>query len=257
MNVKDHWIIYYTIVRKEISRVLRIWPQTLLPSAITMVLYFLVFGQVIGSRIGPMDGLSYISFIAPGLIIMAVLTNSYANVVGSFFGSRFNHSIQELLVSPASTHLIILGYISGGIARGFTVGIIVSIVAMLFGAFHITYLGLYIVSFLMCSATFSLGGLLNGIFSRTFDDTSLFPTFILTPLIYLGGVFYSISALPKFWQNIVLLNPIFYIVDLFRYTSLGVSNFNPLISFAAVLSFCILLYVINYLLLARGYRLKS
>ncbi len=257
MSIKDYWIIYYTIFRKEIVRVLRIWPQTLMPSAITMVLYFLVFGQIVGSRIGMMDNLPYINFIAPGLVIMAVLTNSYSNVVGSFYGSRFNHSIQELLISPATTHIIILGYISGGIARGFIVGIIVSVVAFLFGAFKIEYFFLYIISFLLCSATFALGGLLNGIFSRNFDDTSIFPTFILTPLIYLGGVFYSIGILSDFWRQVALLNPIFYIVDLFRFTSIGISNFSPFISFSAVLFFCALLYLINYILLSKGFRLKA
>lgn len=257
MNLQGYLIIYYTLLRKEVVRILRIWPQSLLPSAITMVLYFLVFGQIVGSRIGQMDQVPYIQYIAPGLIIMAVLTNSYNNVVSSFFGARFNYSIQELLVSPATTHLIILGYISGGMARGISVGIIVSFVAAGFGAFEVVHPITYILSFLLCSAVFALGGLLNGIFSRNFDDTTLFPTFILTPLIYLGGVFYSISMLSGFWHDVALLNPIFYIVDLFRYTALGTSTFNPYISFLAVLSFCILLYSINYQLLSRGIRLKS
>ena len=257
MTAKELWIIYYTMLRKEVVRILRIWPQTLLPSAITMVLYFLVFGRIVGDRIGMMDGIPYINFIAPGLIIMAVITNAYNNVVSSFFGARFNHHIQELLVSPVPTHIMILGYISGGICRGFSVGVLVSVVAWLFGAFYVAHFGMFIVTFLLCSMIFALGGLLNGIFSQSFDDTTIFPTFVLTPLIYLGGVFYNISVLSPFWQGVAKLNPIFYIVDLFRYTALGDSAFNPLVSFGAVVLFCILLYSLNYILLKKGVRLKA
>ena len=257
MTMTEYFIMYYTILRKEFVRVVRIWPQSLLPSAITMALYFLIFGKIIGSRVGMMDGFDYISFITPGLIIMAVINNAYANVVGSFYGSRFNQSIQELLVSPVSNHTIILGYISGGIARGFVIGIIVSFVAVLFGAFHVHSILLLAASFIFCGGLFALGGLLNGIFSQSFDDTMIFPTFILTPLIYLGGTFYSLSLLPEPWRTVAYFNPIFYMVDLFRFACLGISTVSPWLSFGAVILFCVILYSIILYCLNRGIRLKS
>jgi ABC-2 type transport system permease protein len=257
MTMTEYCIMYHTILRKEFVRVIRIWPQSLLPSAITMVLYFLIFGKIIGSKVGMMGGFDYINFITPGLIIMAVINNAYANVVGSFYGSRFNQSIQELLVSPVSNHVIILGYISGGIARGFVIGIIVSFVAVLFGAFHVHSILLLAGSFIFCGGLFALGGLLNGIFSQSFDDTMIFPTFILTPLIYLGGTFYSLSLLPEPWRAVAYFNPIFYMVDLFRFACLGISTVSPWLSFGAVVLFCAILYSIVLYCLNRGIRLKS
>ncbi|GGG04364.1 MULTISPECIES: ABC transporter permease [Cysteiniphilum] len=259
MTFKEYWIIYYTILRKEVVRVLRIWPQTLLPSAITISLYFLIFGKVVGARVGTMDGFGYMHFITPGLVIMAVINNSYANVVGSFYGARFNHSIQELLVSPATNHLIILGYVSGGVARGFFVGVMVTIVAGLFGGISIGFSGLLLIllSFILCGTLFSLGGLLNGIFSQSFDDTTIFPTFVLTPLIYLGGVFYGLSALPPFWQHIAQYNPLFYIVDFVRYAFIGYSSVNPVVALVAIVLLIAILYSLAWYLLSRGIRLKS
>ncbi|WP_119344656.1 ABC transporter permease [Facilibium subflavum] len=259
MTIKEYWIIYYTLLRKEIVRVLRIWPQTLLPSAITITLYFLIFGKVIGARVGDMDGFEYMHFITPGLIIMAVINNAYANVVGSFYGARFNHSIEELLVSPATNHLIILGYISGGIGRGVFVGVLVSIVAFFFGGFsiHTHSFGLIVLAYILCGALFSLGGLLNGIFSQKFDDTTIFPTFVLTPLIYLGGVFYSLSALPPFWQHVAQFNPLFYIVDFVRFAFLGYSSVDPAIAFVTIVLFIGILYTLAWYLLSKGIRLKA
>ncbi|WP_116964175.1 ABC transporter permease [Fastidiosibacter lacustris] len=259
MTIKEYWTIYYTLLRKEVVRIFRIWPQTILPSAITMSLYFLIFGKVVGARVGMMDGFDYMQFITPGLVIMAVINNAYANVVGSFYGARFSHSIEELLVSPANNHLIILGYISGGIVRGVIVGVLVSIVAALFGgiSLHFHNLLLIMLAFLLCGALFSLGGLLNGIFSQSFDDTTIFPTFVLTPLIYLGGVFYGLSVLPPFWQHIVQYNPLFYIVDFVRFAFIGYSSMNPTIAFVAIIIFIVVLYSLAWYLLSRGIRLKS
>lgn len=259
MTLREYWVIYYTILRKEIVRILRIWPQTLLPSVITISLYFLIFGKVVGSHIGTMDGFDYMRFITPGLVIMAVINNAYANVVSSFYGARFSRAIEEILVSPATNHLIILGYISGGIVRGIAVGILVSIVAVLFDgvSLHLNALLLIILSFILCGALFSLGGLLNGIFSQKFDDTTIFPTFVLTPLIYLGGVFYSLNSLPPFWQHIAKYNPLFYIVDFVRFAFIGHSSINPTIAFVTIVAFIIVLYGLAWYLLSRGIRLKS
>ncbi|WP_119328865.1 ABC transporter permease [Cysteiniphilum halobium] len=259
MTFKEYWIIYYTILRKEVVRVLRMWPQTLLPSAITVNLYFLIFGKVVGSRVGMMDGFNYMQFITPGLVIMSVINNSYANVVGSFYGARFNHSIHELLVSPATNHLIILGYISGGVARGCCVGIMVTIIVGIFGGISINFNAalLILLAFFLCGTLFSLGGLLNGIFSQSFDDTTIFPTFVLTPLIYLGGVFYGLNALPPFWRDIAQYNPLFYIVDFVRYAFIGYSYINPMVALVAIVLLIGILYSLAWYLLSRGIRLKS
>lgn len=258
MPIKEHWVIYKTLLYKEIIRVLRIWPQTLLPSVITIALYFLIFGKVVGAKVGNMDGYDYMHFITPGLIIMAVINNAYINVVSSFFGVRFSRAIEELLVSPAPNYLIILGYISGGIFRGVLVGTLVIIVAFFFGGFsvHIHSILLIIIAFFCCGALFALGGLLNGIFSQKFDDTTIFPTFVLTPLIYLGGIFYSLSALPPIWQSIAQCNPLFYIVDFVRFAFLGVYVVDPYIAFFAIITFIIILYGFVWYLLYRGIRLK-
>lgn len=259
MTFKELAIMYYTILRREMVRVLRIWPQTLLPSVITLSLYFLIFGKVVGGKIGLIDGVSYMQFITPGLIIMAVITNAYGNVVSSFFGARFSRAIEELLVSPANNHIVIIGYVSGGILRGFTVGILVSIVAYFFGGFTPTIhnVPLVLLGFIFCAALFSLGGLLNAIFSQKFDDTTIFPTFILTPLIYLGGIFYTLNALPGIWQDIARCNPLFYIVDFVRYGFLGTSSVDPYIAFGAIIGFTFVLYGLVWYLLSRGIRLKA
>jgi ABC-2 type transport system permease protein len=258
MNLRDNWIMYVTIFNRECTRIFRIWAQTLLPSVITIVLYFLIFGKVVGSHIGNMaNGITYMQYITPGLIIMAVIQNSYGNVVSSFFGARFSKAIEELLVSPVNNHTIVLGYISGGIFRGFIVGILVSIAAYFLGGFSTMYnFPLVIFGFLFCGALFSLGGLINAIFSQKFDDTTIFPTFILTPLIYLGGVFYDIGKLPGFWHFISKCNPLFYIVDFVRYGFIGVSSVDPYFAFGAIILFTLILYYIAWYLLSRGVRLK-
>jgi len=259
MTLKEHIIIFYTIFRREAQRIFRIWPQTLLPSVITIALYFLIFGKVVGSRIGEMAyGVSYMQYITPGLIIMAVIQNSYGNVVSSFFGIRFSKAVEEILVSPVNNHTLILGYVFGGIFRSFIVGICVAVVAFLFGGFssNVHSFLLILLGFIFCGALFSLGGLLNAIYSQKFDDTTIFPTFILTPLIYLGGVFYNIDDLGGIWKTISSFNPLLYIVDFARFGFLGHSATNPYFAFSAIILFTALLYYIAWYLLSRGIRLK-
>jgi ABC-2 type transport system permease protein len=253
----EQWIALNTIVRKEIVRFTRIWVQTLLPPVITMGLYFVIFGQLIGSRIGQMDGFSYMEFVVPGLIMMSVITNSYSNVVSSFFGVKFQRSVEELLVSPTPNYIILLGYVLGGVSRGLLVGFIVTLVSFLFTDLTIHSLPITIAIVFMTAIVFSLAGFLNAVFARTFDDISIVPTFILTPLTYLGGVFYSISLLPPFWQSVSQLNPILYMVNAFRYGILGISDINITYAFVGVFVFIILLTAICLQLLARGTRLRS
>ena len=215
-----------TIWVKECTRFLRIWVQTLVPPAITMTLYFVIFGNLIGSRIGQMGGFSYMEFIVPGLIMMAVITNSYANVCSSFYSAKFQRNIEEILVAPVSNWIIIVGFVGGGVARAMIIGVIVTFVSMFFVDIQIFNLPVIIVTLLLTSVLFSTAGLINAIFAKSFDDISIIPTFVLTPLTYLGGVFYSLSLLPEVWQWISKINPIVYMVNGFRYGFLGVSDVN-------------------------------
>ncbi|MBQ1782321.1 MAG: ABC transporter permease [Gammaproteobacteria bacterium] len=223
MNQRQ-WIALKTIWGKEASRFLRIWVQTLVPPVITMALYFVIFGNLIGRQIGDMGGFPYITYIVPGLIMMSVITNSYANVSSSFFSAKFQKSIEEMLVAPVPDWVLVAGFVGGGVARGLLVGIIVTGIALFFTALPIHHLGVLVLTVLLTATLFSLGGLINAIFARTFDDISIVPTFVLTPLTYLGGVFYSISLLPPLWQGVSQLNPILYMVNAFRYGFLGVSD---------------------------------
>lgn len=252
MNFAQLRVALFTLVRKEIRRFMRIWPQTLLPPAITMSLYFVIFGNLVGSRIGEMNGYSYMQFIVPGLIMMAVITNSYSNVSSSFFSVKFQKSIEELLISPVPLHLIILGYVIGGISRGVLVGAIVTLMSLFFTDLSIHNLFVTIYTIIITSLLFSLGGFINAVYAKSFDDISIIPTFVLTPLTYLGGVFYSISALSPFWQTLSLANPIVYMVNAFRYGILGHSDVNVTISLGIISLFCVTLYAIAYYLLARG-----
>lgn len=219
-----YWVALKTIWRKEITRFMRIWIQTLIPPVITMSLYFIIFGNLIGNRIGEMGGVGYMQFIVPGLIMMSVITNSYANVSSSFFGAKFQKSIEELLVAPVPTHVIIAGFVGGGVARGVLVGILVTLVSLFFVPLQIHSWFMIIATLLMTSILFSLAGLLNALFAKSFDDISIIPTFVLTPLTYLGGVFYSLTLLPAFWQAVSKLNPIVYMISGFRYGFLGISD---------------------------------
>jgi len=242
---------------KEINRFLRIWVQTLVPPAITMTLYFVIFGNLIGERIGQMNGFSYMAFIVPGLIMMSVITNSYSNVASSFFSAKFQRNIEELLVAPVPNYLIIWGYVGGGVARGLMVGFIVTLVSLFFVDLHVYNIAILIASVLCTSVLFSIGGLLNAIFAKTFDDISIIPTFVLTPLTYLGGVFYSISLLPDFWQGVSHFNPIFYMINAFRYGFLGVSDVPVLWSFTVIGAFIVVGYSMVAILLKKGAGIRS
>lgn len=252
-----YWVAFKTILRKETIRFLRIWIQTLLPPAITMTLYFLIFGHLVGSQIGGLDGFSYMQYIAPGLIMMSVITNSYMNVVGSFFGVRFQKSVEELLVAPIPNYLFLLGFVAGGVMRGLVVGIIVAAIALFFTHMNIhSYLIVFNVV-LLTAILFSLAGFTNALFAKKFDDISIVPTFILTPLTYLGGVFYSLKALPPIWQTISLFNPILYIVNAFRYGILGVSDV-PLTGALIILTVCCIgLFSTNIYLLNKGIGIRA
>jgi ABC-2 type transport system permease protein len=257
MNAQQIWIAFTTIVVKEVRRFTRIWAQTMLPPAITMALYFVIFGNLIGSRIGEMGGYDYMSFIVPGLIMMSVITNSYANVVSSFFSMKFQRSIEELLVSPVPNWVVLSGYVAGGMARGVGVGLIVTLLSLFFTDLVIHNIWITASMVLLTSIVFSLGGFINAIFATKFDDISIVPTFVLTPLTYLGGVFYSISLLPEFWQTVSQANPILYMVNAFRYGILGVSDIDIRFAFVMVLFFIVVLFSICLYLLSKGKGIRS
>jgi ABC-2 type transport system permease protein len=257
VRTRQHLIALATISAKETHRYLRIWMQTLLPPAITMTLYFIIFGSLIGGRIGPMDGYAYIDFIAPGIIMMAVITNSYANVVSSFFGAKFQRHIEELLVSPTPNLVILLGYIAGGVGRGLLVGLAVTLISLAFTNLSIHNVFVTGSVVFLTAMLFSLGGFINAIFARKFDDISIVPTFVLTPLTYLGGVFYSISLLPPFWQQVSQLNPVLYMVNAFRYGILGTSDIDIVRAYVIIILFIIGLAALSLLLLHRGTGLRQ
>jgi ABC-2 type transport system permease protein len=243
---------FLTIVIREVRRFTRIWPQTMLPPAVTMTLYFIIFGNLIGSRIGQMGGFDYMAFIVPGLIMMSVITSSYANVVSSFFSMKFQRSIEELLVSPVPNGVILAGYVAGGMARGLSIGVIVTLVSQVFTDFQIHNLALVAVTVVLTSALFSLGGFINAMLATKFDDISIVPTFVLTPLTYLGGVFYSIDLLPEFWQGVSMANPILYMINAFRYGFLGVSDVNVYAALGMIMVFIVVLSTVCLRMLARG-----
>lgn len=257
MNALEQWVAFRTILRKEIRRFIRIWPQTLLPSAITMSLYFVIFGSLIGSRIGSMGGFSYMEFVVPGLIMMAIVTNSYSNVVSSFFGSKFNHSVEELLVSPTPNYIILMGYVVGGVIRGLLVAMIVTAVSLFFTSLQIHSIAVVVLGVILTSILFALAGFINAVFANSFDDISIIPTFVLTPLIYLGGVFYSLDLLPAFWAGVSKLNPLVYVVNAFRYGVLGVSDVSVGFAFAMLGGFTLLAFGYSMHLLNSGTRLRQ
>jgi ABC-2 type transport system permease protein len=254
---RRYQITFMTLFSKEVTRFSRIWIQTILPSAITTTLYFVIFGRLIGDRIGPMEGLAYIDFIVPGLVLMAVITNAYSNVVSSFYSSKFSRYIEELLVSPAPNWVILAGYVAGGVARGLLVGIVVLIVAAFFTSFSIHNVAVTFLILLLTAILFALGGFINAVFANSFDDISIVPTFVLAPLTYLGGVFYSIELLPQPWQTLSLANPILYMINAFRYGLLGVSDIPLGFAFLIIAAFIAALGYYSLNLLQRGIGIKQ
>jgi ABC-2 type transport system permease protein len=258
MNVRLNLVAVHTIIRKEMSRVLRIWIQTIVPPGITMTLYFIIFGNLIGSRIGPMENFSYMQFIAPGLIMMSVITNSYGNVVSSFFGAKFGGHVEEMLVSPMSNAAIIIGHVAGGVLRGLLVGAVVTVIALFFTRLTVDNPLIVLSVVLLTSVVFSLAGFINAIFARKFDDISIVPTFVLTPLTYLGGVFYSISLLPEYAQVVTKMNPIYYMVNAFRYGVLGENiDIKIGLSYVILLGFVVVLFSACVLLMNRGVGIRE
>jgi len=257
MNFHQKYIAFKSIVIREYLRFIRIWLQTVLPPAITTALYFIIFGNLIGSQINDIDGYSYMDYIVPGLILLAVITNSYANVVSSFYLSKFQKSIEELLVSPVPNSLILSGYIAGGVARGIVVGIVVTLVAMCFSEINIHSFFISFSVLVLTATLFSIAGFINAIYANSFDDITIIPTFVLTPLTYLGGIFYSIDMLPEFWQNISLVNPILYMVNSFRYGLLGVSDTNIATAIGIIIIFIVFLFSFALHLLQKGIGIKQ
>ena len=256
MTARQQLIAFNTIFIKEISRFSRIWQQTLLPPVITTTLYFVIFGNLIGQRIGKMDGFDYMEFIVPGLILMSVISNSYSNVVSSFFGAKFQRSIEEILISPTPNYVILTGFIGGGVARGILIGIIVTLVSAFFSDLRIHSPLVLTSVVILTSILFSLGGFLNALFAKGFDDISIVPAFVLTPLTYLGGIFYSIKLLPELWQDISMANPILYMINAFRYGFLGISDISLWASYVIIIGFIVAFFSLSLILLQRGYGIR-
>ena len=250
-------IAFQTIIIKEVNRFTRIWQQTVLPPVITTSLYFVIFGNLIGPRIGEMQGFDYMDFIVPGLILMSVITNSYANVSSSLYSARFQKAIEEILVSPTPNWVILAGYIGGGVARGIAVGLAVTLVSLLFSDLNIHNIWVLCSVVVLTAVLFSLAGFTNGMLARSFDDISIVPTFVLTPLTYLGGIFYSVHLLPEFWQTVSLGNPILYMINAFRYGFLGITDIGLAWSYGIILCFIAVLFSLNLMLLNRGYGIRS
>ncbi len=247
-----YWVAYQTIARREILRFSRIWVQTIIPPMVMVGLYFIIFGNLIGRKIGEMDGMSYVDFIMPGLVMMSIITNSYANVVSSFYGAKYSHYIEEMQIAPIPNIIILLGYVTGGITRGMSVGVAVTLTSLFFTDFSIHAPAIVIGVAFLTSFLFSLAGLINGIFAKSFDHVTIVPTFVLTPLTYLGGIFYSIKLLPEFWQQISLINPILYMVNSFRLGFRGVSDIELATAIGVILVFILILFAVCMTLLDRG-----
>ena len=257
MEKRKKIIAFNTLLRKEIRRFMRIWIQTLLPPAITTVLYFVIFGKLIGSQLRNIDGYPYIDYIVPGLILMAVITNSYANVVSSLFGAKFQRNIEEMLISPMPNYVILAGFVAGGVARGLAVGVVVYAVSLFFTVTPFANVPLALAMMTLTAVLFSLAGLINGVYARNFDDTAFVPTFVLAPLTYLGGVFYSIDMLPAGWREMSLLNPILHMMNGFRHGLLGVSDVSPGVALLVTSAIALVLLITALQLLHRGVRIKS
>jgi len=257
VNLALNLVAMRTIVRKEVVRVLRIWVQTIVPPAITMTLYFIIFGNLIGRRIGSMNGFDYMQYIAPGLIMMSVITNSYGNVVSSFFGAKFGRHVEEMLIAPMSNAAIIIGHVAGGVLRGVLVGLLVTVIALFFTRLEVRHPIVTVTIVLLSSTVFALAGFINAVFAKKFDDISIVPTFVLTPLTYLGGVFYSISLLPEFWQTASRANPILYMVNAFRYGILGASDIGIGTAYTILIVFVVALFIACQQLMRRGVGIRE
>lgn len=257
MNLQQKYVAFKTILVKEWLRFMRIWIQTVLPPAITMVLYFVIFGNLIGSQIGDIKGFTYMEYIVPGLIMLGIIANSYANVVSSFYGAKFQRHIEEMLVSPTPNYIILLGFISGGVVRGLTVGAVIFLISLFFTHLQVHSVLVTVGVVFLTAVLFSLGGFINGVFAKSFDDISIVPTFVLTPLTYLGGIFYSIDMLPPFWQHVSLINPILYMINAFRFGLLGASDISVVASFGIIIGFIAVLFMTGLYLLDRGVGIRT
>ncbi|MGD8484089.1 MAG: ABC transporter permease [Thioalkalispiraceae bacterium] len=257
MNLQQQYAAFRTILVKEILRFMRIWVQTVVPAGITTALYFVIFGELIGSQISDIAGFTYMDYIVPGIILMTVINNAYANVVSSFYGAKFQRHVEEMLVSPMPNYLIIIGFVAGGVARGMIVGTVVTFIAMFFTDFQVHDYLVAISVVVLTAILFSLGGFINAIYANSFDDISIIPTFVLTPLTYLGGIFYSIDMLPAFWQDVSLVNPILYMINAFRYGMLGISDIPMSTAFGIIILFTAGLYVFCLYLLKKGIGIRS
>jgi ABC-2 type transport system permease protein len=257
MRARENFTGFATIVRKEYGRIVRIWVQTLVPPAITATLYFIIFGTLIGQRIGSMGGFDYMQFIAPGLVMMAVINNAYGNVVSSFFGAKFGRHVEEMLVSPLPNSLIILGHVAGGLVRGLLVGLLVLSISLFFTDLTVSHVGVTLSVVLLAALVFSLAGFINAIYARDFEGISIIPTFVLTPLTYLGGVFYSVDLLAEPWRTISHFNPILYMVNAFRYGMLGASDVGIGAAYALIGALASALYLLAWYLMRRGTGLRD
>lgn len=257
MSTQANLVALYTVTRREVMRILRIWSQTLLPPAITMTLYFVIFGTLIGSRIGTMHGFTYMQYIVPGLVMMSIITNSYGNISSSFFGSKFGRFVEEMLVSPMPSWVILGGYVGGAVLRGLMVGVIVLGISLFFTRLSVVHPLVTVLTVLLAATVFSLAGFVNAVFAKKFDDIAIVPTFVLTPLTYLGGVFYSVDLLPQPWRSLSFANPILYMVNAFRYGVLGVSDVGLGEAMLVMLGFAVALAAIGMWLLKRGIGLRS
>lgn len=256
-RMRANLVALYTITRREVHRVLRIWTQTLVPPAITMTLYFVIFGKVVGSRVGTMDGFTYMQYIVPGLVMMSIINNCYSNITSSFFGSKFGHYVEEMLASPMPSWVVLTGYVAGAVLRGLLVGIIVLGIALFFTSLHVAHPLIALTTVLLGAVIFSLAGFINAMFAKRFDDIAIVPTFVLAPLTYLGGVFYSVNLLASPWREASLANPILYMVNAFRFGILGVGDVPVWIAYVVMLAFVVALGAFALWLLNRGVGLRS
>ncbi len=258
MTTTTNFVALGTIVRREVMRIARIWTQTLIPPAITMTLYFIIFGKVVGSKIGIVEGgFTYMQYIVPGLVLMSIITNSYSNLTSSFFGAKFGHYVEEMLVSPMPNWVILTGYIAGGMLRGLCVGTVVLLIALLFTHLDIAHPLIMLTTAMLTSAVFALAGFVNAVFARKFDDIAIIPSFVLTPLTYLGGVFYSIKDIGEPWHTLSLADPILYMVNAFRYGVLGISDIHIWVAYAVMVLFLVGFGGFGIWLLGRGVGMRS